>query len=246
MSRETIRKAARDGRLQRCNSDGDTRAEFSVEEVDRYIASLDRERALARAQPLALARTTPPSLEIAKADAVVSMTGQAMDHTEHAWEAARKMLDTVRRDYENILASKERELERLTRRVEHLEGQQEEYRKAMDVLRESQFKQTIAEAQADRIRAGGAAAVEVGKLVAPAVIARVFGGEALTRIAFTKFVNSMDKEQRDKIFATLGPLLTPDQLGVLMALMAEWDEGSSTSEARNDTERPPAPAENAA
>jgi len=162
------------------------------------------------------------------------MVGQAQDHTEHAWESARRILDTCRRDYELIISAMRSENERLADRIEHLEEMQDEYRSAIDVLNKARYDETIAKAQAEVVKLRGAALLKVGKVAAPAVLARIFGGEQLQQGAFQAFVEDLGVEQRSKIFAALAPLLDETQFGVLQTLLNAWDTPKAS-----DTERPP-------
>jgi hypothetical protein len=233
VTEHAVRKALREGRLKRCNPVSE-RALFSKAECERFVAL--HERGAAKAKTLTLGESSNAAMQLAKVEGVTGLLGQSQQHTENAWTETRLILQACRQHYDKLLDSKDVDLERMRARIEQLESIADEYRAAVDLLRKNRYDQTIANAEAAKIRTQGEAAIEVGKVVVPALFARVLGGEQMNQGAFRAFVDSLRSEQRDKIFESLGPLLDPAQSTALMTLFSAW-EAKSTKE--QDTERPP-------
>ncbi len=248
ITEHAVRKALREGRLRRSNPASE-RAMFSAKEVERFIEErAERAAQVMRPKTLAIVRKPSEQMQLAKVDAMTEFVAQSQQHTEHAWDQTRMMVDAVRKSLELVNESKDRIIELQQARIEKLEVLADDYRKAMDAIRENQFNQTIADAEAQVVKERGRALIELAKMAGPAVLFRVFGGDKLAQGAFGKFVESLSDDQRDKIFGVAGEVLKPDQVGVLMALLSGFDKPANTNHtngAAGDTERPPPPEEHA-
>ena len=237
VTEHAVRKAHREGRLKRCNAVSQ-RALFSQDELDRFMASRERESRPVMRPRAALVRPAE-QIQMARADAVTNLVGQSQEHTEHAWDQARLLVESHRKASGDLVEGLLRENQRLTARVEKLELHQDEAHLFIETRLKAQYDEVLARAEAERIREVGKEGLKIARVAAPALLARLFGGERMNQGAFRAFVDSLSDEQRDAIFDKLGDVLQPEQAASLMTLLSSWDAGAK-KEGANDTDRPPA------
>lgn len=183
------------------------------------------------------------SEEIAKADAVGAIVRAATDSAKGAFEEARKMVETSRRTFETGNVALQKEVERCYARIESLETKLAEGQAVIDALTQAQYNLKQAEADAEVRKARGKAAIEIGKKYAAPVIARIFGGEELSRGAFQEFVDGLSNEQRDQAFEKLGAILDDEQKFQIAMLLQSFDTKESAKKENGGApavETPPA------
>lgn len=214
----TIRRAVKAGIMKRCNANKKQPPRFSEEELLNYIASRDTD-----AGPTALATLQQQGVtaEVQRADAMTNMVSQAQGHTEHAWDQTRQMVIEFRRGASDMLGMAHTENEKLRERIGKLEVERDDVVAAADKLREHLFSEKIAEGVNAANLKKTEAAMQLLRLLAPAVISRFAPGAK--DVALGTLFESINEEQTALLMQACAGILNADQQTALFLTLQRFD-----------------------
>jgi hypothetical protein len=210
-----------DGKIIRLTKKGASPQLYDAQSVRAF--ALSRRNFTAQAVDAAIEQL--PVVErtrVELASALSEMLAAATDHTEESMRlalgTAHKFVDLMARDTERVRDHWAKNEARLIARCEKLEGELDQFRAAVETMRELDEERARRRQEEEKRAKQSAVMIDAARLVIPGLVSRLTGGTPeVSKVGVERIFATLTPEQK----VQLSGVLTIDQLSALALLFPE-------------------------